>query len=65
MNGEKRNACRLLVRAPEVKTTRKSRRRWVDKIKMDLGLPFIPDNGGTMFFQNELLPDYVESPPTQ
>jgi hypothetical protein len=34
-NGEKRNACRLLVGEPEGKRTLgRSRRRWVDNIKM-------------------------------
>jgi hypothetical protein len=37
-NGEKRNACRLLVRKPEGKRPLGKRRlRWVDNIKMDLG----------------------------
>jgi hypothetical protein len=36
-NGEKRNACRLLVRKPEVRRTlERPRRRWVDN-KMELG----------------------------
>jgi hypothetical protein len=36
-NGEKRNAYRILVGNPEVKTPLgRSRRRWVDNIKMDL-----------------------------
>jgi hypothetical protein len=36
-NGEKRNACRLLVRKPEVKRPLgRPRRSWVDTIKMDL-----------------------------
>jgi hypothetical protein len=35
---EKRNACRLLVGRPEGKSPLgKPRRRWVDKIRMDLG----------------------------
>jgi hypothetical protein len=35
--GEKRNACRLLVRKPEGKRPLGTRiRRWVDNIKMDL-----------------------------
>jgi hypothetical protein len=35
--GEKRNACRLLVGKPEGKRTLgRSRRRWVDNIKMAL-----------------------------
>jgi hypothetical protein len=32
-NGEKRNACRILVGKPE---GNRPRRRWVDNIKMDL-----------------------------
>jgi hypothetical protein len=32
-NGEKRNACRLLVRE---RPLRRPRRKWVDNIKMDL-----------------------------
>jgi hypothetical protein len=36
--GEKRKACRTLVWKPEGKTQLgRSRRRWVDNIKMDLG----------------------------
>jgi hypothetical protein len=36
--GEKRNACRLLVRKPEGRRTLgRPRRRWVDNIRMDLG----------------------------
>jgi hypothetical protein len=36
-NGEKRNACRILVGKPEEKSPLgKPRRRWVDNIKMDL-----------------------------
>jgi hypothetical protein len=36
-NGEKRNACRILVGKPEGKRPLGSpRRRWVDIIKMDL-----------------------------
>jgi hypothetical protein len=36
-NGEKRNACRILVGKPEVKRPLgRPRRRWVDNIKMDL-----------------------------
>jgi hypothetical protein len=36
--GEKRNACRLLVGKPEGKRPLgRSRRRWVDNIRMDLG----------------------------
>jgi hypothetical protein len=36
-NGEKRNAYRVLVIRPEGKRQlRRSRRRWVDNIKMDL-----------------------------
>jgi hypothetical protein len=35
--GEKRNACRILVEKPEgKKPLGRSRRRWVDNIKMDL-----------------------------
>jgi hypothetical protein len=35
--GEKRNACRILVRKPEGKRPRgRPRRRWVDNTKMDL-----------------------------
>jgi hypothetical protein len=35
--GEKRNACRILVRNPEEKRPLgRPRRRWVDNIKMDL-----------------------------
>jgi hypothetical protein len=35
--GEKRNACRILVRKPEGKRPlERPRRRWVDNIKMDL-----------------------------
>jgi hypothetical protein len=35
-NGEKRNACRVLVGKPEGKRPlRRPRRRWVDNIKMD------------------------------
>jgi hypothetical protein len=35
--GEKRNACRILVRKPEGKRPLgRPRRRWVDNIKMDL-----------------------------
>jgi hypothetical protein len=38
MNGEKRNAYRILVGKPEGKRPlRRPRRRWVDNIKMDLG----------------------------
>jgi hypothetical protein len=33
---EKKNAFRLLVGKPEGKSTRKTRHRWVDNIKMDL-----------------------------
>jgi hypothetical protein len=37
-NGEKRNAFRFLVGKPEGKRRLgRSRRRWVDNIKMDLG----------------------------
>jgi hypothetical protein len=37
-NGEKRNACRLLVGKPEGKRPLgRPRRRWVDNIRMDLG----------------------------
>jgi hypothetical protein len=37
-NGEKRNAYRLLVGKPEGKRPLgRPRRRWVDKIRMDLG----------------------------
>jgi hypothetical protein len=37
-NRRKRNACRLLVGKPEAKRTLgRSRRRWVDNIRMDLG----------------------------
>jgi hypothetical protein len=36
-NGEKRNACRILVGRPEGKRPlRRPRRRWVDNIKIDL-----------------------------
>jgi hypothetical protein len=36
--GEKRNACRLLVGKPEGKTPLvKTKRTWMDTIKMDLG----------------------------
>jgi hypothetical protein len=36
-NGEKKNACRILVGKPEEKRSlRRPRRRWVDNIKMDL-----------------------------
>jgi hypothetical protein len=36
--GEKRNACNLLVGKPEGKRPLgRSRRRWVDNIRMDLG----------------------------
>jgi hypothetical protein len=36
--GEKRNACRLLVRKPEEKRLLgRPRYRWVDIIKMDVG----------------------------
>jgi hypothetical protein len=39
MNGEKRNAYRILVGNPEGKRTLgRPRRRWVDNIKMDLRL---------------------------
>jgi hypothetical protein len=35
-NGEKRNACRILVGKPERKRPlKRPRRRWVDNIKMD------------------------------
>jgi hypothetical protein len=35
-NGEKRNACRILVGKPEGKRSlRRPRERWVDNIKMD------------------------------
>jgi hypothetical protein len=38
MNGEKRNAYRLLVGKPEGKRPLgRPRRRWVDNIRMDLG----------------------------
>jgi hypothetical protein len=37
-NGEKRNACGLLVGKPEEKRSLRTRRhRWVDNIKIDLG----------------------------
>jgi hypothetical protein len=37
MNGEKKNACRILVGKPEGKTPLgRPRRRWVDHIKMDV-----------------------------
>jgi hypothetical protein len=37
-NGEKRNACKLLVGKPEGKRPLgRPRRRWVDNIRMDLG----------------------------
>jgi hypothetical protein len=37
-NGEKRNACRLLVGKPEGKRPLgRPRRRWVDNIRIDLG----------------------------
>jgi hypothetical protein len=37
MNGEKRNACRILVGKPEGKRPLGTRRhRWVDNIKIDL-----------------------------
>jgi hypothetical protein len=37
MNGEKENACRILVAKPEGKRPQgRSRRRWVDSIKMVL-----------------------------
>jgi hypothetical protein len=37
MNGEKRNACRILVGKPEGKRPLgRPRHRWVDNIKMDL-----------------------------
>jgi hypothetical protein len=37
MNGEKRNACMILVRKPEGKRPLgRPRRRWVGNIKMDL-----------------------------
>jgi hypothetical protein len=36
-HGEKRNACRVLVRKPEGKTPLgRARRRWEDNIKIDL-----------------------------
>jgi hypothetical protein len=36
-NGKKRNACRILVKIPEGKgPIRRSRRRWVNNIKIDL-----------------------------
>jgi hypothetical protein len=36
-NGEKRNACRTLVRKPDgKKPLGRPRRRWMDKVKMDL-----------------------------
>jgi hypothetical protein len=36
-NGEKRNACRLLVKKPEGnKLLGRPRRNWVDNVKMDL-----------------------------
>jgi hypothetical protein len=36
--GEKRNACRIIVRKPEGKRPlRRPRRSWVDNIKIDLG----------------------------
>jgi hypothetical protein len=36
-NGEKRNACRILVRKPErKKPLGRPRRRWVNNIKIDL-----------------------------
>jgi hypothetical protein len=35
--GEKRNLCRLFVKAREKETNRKTRRRWVDNIRMALG----------------------------
>jgi hypothetical protein len=36
--GEKRNACKLLVRKPEEKRPLgRPRRRWMDNIRMDLG----------------------------
>jgi hypothetical protein len=36
-NGEKGNACRILVEKPKDKRPlRRPRRRWVDNIKMDL-----------------------------
>jgi hypothetical protein len=36
-NGERRNACRILVGKPEEKTPLgRPRRRWADNIKMDL-----------------------------
>jgi hypothetical protein len=38
-NGEKRNAYRLLVAKPERKRPLgRPRRRWVDNIRMDLGM---------------------------
>jgi hypothetical protein len=43
-NGEKRNAYRLLVGKPEGKRPlRRPRRRWVDNIKMDLGVVGLDD----------------------
>jgi hypothetical protein len=37
MNGEKRNACMLLVGKPEEKKpVGRTRRRWVDNVRMDL-----------------------------
>jgi hypothetical protein len=37
MNGETRNACRILMGKPEGKTLLgRPKRRWVDSIKMDL-----------------------------
>jgi hypothetical protein len=37
--GEKRNTCRILVGKPEGKRPLgRPRRRWVDNIKMDLGM---------------------------
>jgi hypothetical protein len=36
-NGEKRNACRLLVRMPEVRRPLgRPRSRWLDNVRMDL-----------------------------
>jgi hypothetical protein len=36
-NGEKRNACTILVGKPEGKRSlRRPRRRWVDNIKLDI-----------------------------
>jgi hypothetical protein len=36
--GERRNACKLLVRKPEERRTQgRPRRRWVDNIRMNLG----------------------------